>query len=150
MWRAITFREFNIKVALSKNMDCSNLHRSFISTTCLSRIVNRKTSNYNWANSYPKSGFYQARREILHWSTLHAQPSRTQATRRKLRHAQAPGDLDELRPVSVMVTTASFSRDSRATLLLQQFLLSKSIIAEKWLDYMGALNSWCPYLSAKL
>lgn len=123
-------------------MHCSNLHCALIFTTCLSRILNMKTSNYNRANEYPKSGFYQARREIFHWSTLHAQPSRTQATRRKLRDAQALGDLGESRTVSVILTTVSFSRDTRAILHIQQFLLSGSIIAEKWLDYKGALNSW--------
>lgn len=108
----------------------------------LSRILNTKTSNCNSVNPYPKSGLYQARREILHWSTLHTQPSRTQAVRRKLRDAQTLGDLDELRTVSVIVTTVSLSRYTHAILHLQQFLLSESIIAEKWLDYKGALNSW--------
>lgn len=109
---------------------------------CLSRIFNMKVSNYNWANPYPKSGLYQARKENLHRSTLHTQPSRTQATRRKLRNTQALEDLDDLRMVSEIVTTVSFSRDTHAILHLQQFLLSKSIIAEKWLDYKGAFNSW--------
>lgn len=51
--------------------------------------------------------------------------------RRKLRDAQALGDLGESRTVSVVLTTVSFSRDTRAILHIQQFLFSGSIIAEK-------------------